>query len=171
MSGEKFLRARTANPNRPMQLPAAPMVVHPLSSEIFPPSSCIMGLAHPRENPMRLWSQVFVFTMLGATFALGPASAHAQNVRVRGTIEQVEGNNLVVKSRDGAELKLVLKETVRIGGVVRASLSDIKPDTNVAITSRPRADGTHEAVEVRVSAAGQPFNSFHDESKKKKKKT
>jgi hypothetical protein len=112
---------------------------------------------------MRLWSQVFVFTMLVATFALGPASGQAQNVRVRGTIEQVEGNNLVVKSRDGADLKLVLKENVRIGGVVRASLSDIKPDTNVAITSRPRADGTHEAVEVRVSAAGQPFNSFHDD--------
>jgi hypothetical protein len=110
---------------------------------------------------MRLWSQVFVFTMLVGTF--GSASGQAQNVRVRGTIEQVEGNNLVVKSRDGAELKLVLKENVRIGGVVKASLSDIKPDTNVAITSRPRADGTHEAVEVRVSAAGQPFNSFHDD--------
>jgi hypothetical protein len=112
---------------------------------------------------MTMRSQVLVFTILVATFALGSASGQAQNVRVRGTIEQVEGNNLIVKARDGAELKLVLKENVRIGGVVKASLSDIKPDTNVAITSRPRADGTHEAVEVRVSAAGQPFNSFHDD--------
>jgi hypothetical protein len=61
---------------------------------------------------MRLWSQVFVFTMLVATFALRSACGQAQNVRVRGTIEQVEGNNLVVKPRDGAELKLVLKENV-----------------------------------------------------------
>jgi hypothetical protein len=82
---------------------------------------------------------------------------------VRGTIEKVDGNTLTVKSRDGAELKLVLRDNVRIGGVVRASLGDIKPETNVAITSRPRADGTHEAVEVRVSQPGQPFNSFHDE--------
>src|SRR4051812_5545863 len=81
--------AATSNSNRVMAaLPAAPVRVHPLSSEILPPSSCIMRLAHPRENPMRLWSQVFVFTMLVATFALGPAPGHAQNVRVRGTIEQ-----------------------------------------------------------------------------------
>jgi hypothetical protein len=72
---------------------------------------------------MRLWSQVFVFTMLVATFAFGSASGQAQNVRVRGTIAQVEGNNLVVKARDGAELKLVLKENVRIGGVLNASLT------------------------------------------------
>jgi hypothetical protein len=101
--------------------------------------------------------------MLAATFALGSASAQAQNVRVRGTIEKVDGNTLVVKSRDGAELKLTLKNDVRIGGVVKASLADVKPDANVAITSRPRPDGTFEAVELRIAPAGQPFNSFHSD--------
>jgi hypothetical protein len=112
---------------------------------------------------MRISSLVFVLAMLVSTVVLNQGSAESQNVRVRGTIEKVEGNNLTVKSRDGADLKLVLKDNVRIGGVVRASLSEIKPETNVAITSRPRPDGTHEAVEVRVSLPGQPFNSFHDE--------
>jgi hypothetical protein len=84
-------------------------------------------------------------------------------VRVRGTIEKVDGNTLAVKSRDGAALKLVLKDNVRIGGVVKASLADVKPDTNVAITSRPRPDGTLEAVELRIAPAGQPFNSFHSD--------
>jgi len=102
-----------------------------------------------------------MLAMLASTFAMSSVSAQAQNVRVRGSIEKVEGNNLTVKSRDGAELKLVLKDDVRIGGVVRASLSDIKPETNVAITSRPGADGTQEAVELRIFPAGQPFNSFH----------
>jgi hypothetical protein len=110
---------------------------------------------------MRITSQVFVVAMLAATFALSSVSAHAQNVRVRGAIEKLDGNNLMVKSRDGAELKLVLKDNVRIGGVVKASLADVKPDTNVAITSRPRSDGTLEAVELRIAPAGQPFNSFH----------
>ncbi len=82
-------------------------------------------------------------------------------MRVRGTIEKLEGNNLMVKSRDGAELKLALKDNVRVGGVVKASLADVKPDTNVAITSKPRPDGTLEAVELRIFPAGQPFNSFH----------
>src|SRR5258708_11616671 len=110
---------------------------------------------------MRITSQVFVVAMLAATFALSSVSAQAQNVRVRGTIEKLDGNNLAVKSRDGAELKLVLKDNVRIGGVVKASLADVKADANVAITSRPRPDGTLEAVELRIAPARQPFNSFH----------
>ena len=55
----------------------------------------------------------------------------------------------------------MLKDNARIAGVVKASLADVKPDTNMAITSRPRADGTQEAVELRIFPAGQPFNSFH----------
>ena len=112
---------------------------------------------------MRITSQVFVVAMLAATFALSSVSAQAQNVRVRGTIEKLDGNVLMVKSRDGAELKLVLKDNVRIAGVVKASLAAVKPDSNVAITSRPRADGTLEAFELRIAPAGQPFNSFHSE--------
>jgi hypothetical protein len=110
---------------------------------------------------MRITSRVFVAAMAAATLALGTFCAQAQNVRVRGAIEKLDGNNLMVKSRDGAELKLVLKDNVRIGGVVKASLTDVKADTNVAITSRPRPDGTLEAVELRIAPAGQPFNSFH----------
>ena len=112
---------------------------------------------------MRITSPVFVAATLAVTFALSSVSAQAQNVRVRGTIEKLDGNILLVKSRDGADLKLALKDNVRVGGVVKASVSDIKPDTNVAITSRPRPDGTFEAVELRVAPAGQPFNSFHSE--------
>ena len=112
---------------------------------------------------MRITSQVSVVTALIATFALSSVSAQAQNVRVRGTIEKLDGNTLMVKSRDGAELKLVLKDNVRIAGVVKASLTDVKPDNNVAITSMPRADGTLEAFELRIAPAGQPFNSFHSD--------
>jgi hypothetical protein len=112
---------------------------------------------------MRITSQVLVAAMLAATFALSSVAAQAQNVRVRGAIEKLDGNNLMVKSRDGAELKLVLKDNARIAGVVKASLADVKPDSNVAITSKPRPDGTLEAVELRIAPAGQPFNSFHSD--------
>jgi len=112
---------------------------------------------------MRVTSQVFVGAMLAATLALGSVSAQAQNVRVRGTIEKLDGNALAVKSRDGADLKLVLKDNAAIRGVVKASLADVKGEVNVAITSRPRPDGTLEAVELRIAPAGQPFNSFHSE--------
>jgi hypothetical protein len=110
---------------------------------------------------MKITSHVFAAAVLAATLALSSGSAQAQNVRVRGTIEKLDGSILMVKSREGAELKLALKDNVRVGGVVKASLADVKPDTNVAITSRPRPDGTLEAVELRIFPAGQPFNSFH----------
>jgi hypothetical protein len=112
---------------------------------------------------MRITSQLFAATILAATVALGSACAQAQNVRVRGAIEKLDGNTLTVKSRDGAELKLTLKDNVRIAGVVKAALTDVKPDNNVAITSKPRPDGTLEAVELRIAPAGQPFNSFHSD--------
>lgn len=92
---------------------------------------------------------------------LAVTSAQAQNVRVRGAIESLNGNTLMVKSRDGASLKLVLKDNATVRGVVKATLADVKASTNVAITSRPRADGTLTAVELRIFPAGLPFNSFH----------
>ena len=109
---------------------------------------------------MRKMTSTLLGAAVVAAFALTSVSAQAQNVRVRGTIEKLDGDMLSVKSRDGAELKLKLKGDVRIGGVVKASLTDVKADTNVAITSRPRADGTLEAVELRIFPPG-PFNSFH----------
>src|SRR5258708_9322062 len=112
---------------------------------------------------MRITSQVFVVATLAATFALSSVSAKAQTVRVSGTSERLDGSPLAVKSRDGAELKLVLKDTAAMRGVVKASLADVKADANVAITSRPRPDGTLEAVELRIAPAGTPFNSFHSD--------
>jgi hypothetical protein len=112
---------------------------------------------------MKLTSQVFAAAIAATTLALGSVSAQAQNVRVRGAIEKLDGNTLMVKSRDGADLKLTLKDNVRIAGVVKAKLTDVKADANVAITSKPRPDGTLEAVELRIAPAGQPFNSFHSE--------
>ena len=110
---------------------------------------------------MRMASRILTATAVVAAFAATTVAAQAQNTRVRGTIESVDGNTVMVKSRDGASLKLVLKDNAAVRGVVKASLADVKAATNVAITSRPRADGTLEAVELRIFPAGLPFNSFH----------
>jgi hypothetical protein len=109
---------------------------------------------------MKMTSRILTAAAVVAAFAVSSVAAQAQNVRVRGTIEKLDGNVLMVKSRDGAELKLTLKDNAAVRGVVKASLADVKAATNVAITSRPRADGTLEAVELRIFPPG-PFNSFH----------
>ena len=108
----------------------------------------------------RITSGILGAVAVVAAFAVTSVSAQAQNVRVRGTIEKVDGNTVMVKSRDGGELKLTLKDNANIRGVVKASLADVKAATNVAITSRPRPDGTLQAVELRIFPPG-PFNSFH----------
>jgi hypothetical protein len=109
---------------------------------------------------MRMATGILTAVAVTTAFAVTSVAAQAQNVRVRGAIESVDGNTVMVKSRDGASLKLVLKDNANVRGVVKASLADVKASTNVAITSRPRADGTLEAVELRIFPPG-PFNSFH----------
>ena len=112
------------------------------------------------EDDMRMATRILNSAAVVTAFAATTVVAQAQNVRVRGAIESVDGNTVMVKSRDGASLKLVLKDNAAVRGVVKASLADVKAATNVAITSRPRADGTLEAVELRIFPPG-PFNSFH----------
>src|SRR5260370_3430097 len=79
------------------------------------------------------------------------ATALAQDtVRVRGTIERIDGSTYVVKARDGAELKVTLADSPQIGGVAKASLSDIKQGSFVGITGMPRPDGSQTALEVHI---------------------
>jgi Domain of unknown function (DUF5666) len=71
-------------------------------------------------------------------------------VRIRGTIERVDGATYVVKARDGAELKLTLADNAQIAGIIKASLSDIKQNSFVGVTAMPQPDGGLSAVEVHI---------------------
>jgi hypothetical protein len=88
---------------------------------------------------------------VAAFAALLAAAAWAQNpVRVRGTIEHVDGNTMTVKSRDGAELKVALADKALIVAIVKASLADIKQGSFVGVTGMPQADGSQRAIEVHI---------------------
>src|SRR5262249_28748678 len=81
----------------------------------------------------------------------GIETALAQDtVRVRGTIERIDGSTYVVKARDGAELRVTLAPNSQIAGVVKASLSDIKQGSFVGVTAMPRADGSQHALELHL---------------------
>ena len=47
-------------------------------------------------------------------------------------------------------MKIVLADNALIVGIVKASLSDIKPGSFVGVTGMPRADGSQKAVEVHI---------------------
>ena len=98
----------------------------------------------------------FKYGIIGATglaLLLSIASVPAQQsppVRVRGEIEKVDGNTLTVKSREGATVKVMLKDNAAVTGVEKAMLSDIKQNSFVGITAMPQADGTQKAIEVHI---------------------
>jgi hypothetical protein len=98
--------------------------------------------------PVHRWLWAIGLAMLVAA-PLGSAQ-EAPSVRVRGTIERADGQNLVVKSRNGDELKVTLADNARIVGIVKASLADIKPGSFVGITGMPQPDGTQRALEVHI---------------------
>jgi len=46
-------------------------------------------------------------------------------------------------------------DTVRVMGFVKASLSDIKPNSYIGVTSEPQPDGTQRAVAIHIFTEGQ----------------
>jgi len=97
---------------------------------------------------------VKTLTMIGATCAvlLASAAVFAQDkpMRVRGTVEQIDGAMMTVKSREGDTLKVKLADEVKVVALVKASLADIKPNSFVGSTAMPQPDGTWKAVEVHI---------------------
>src|SRR5262245_19777046 len=91
--------------------------------------------------------------MIGRAATRAGSLAWAQDVplvRVRGTIERVDGPVYVVKARDGTEVRLTLADKPSIAALVKASLSDIKQGSFVGVTSMPQADGSMSALAVDI---------------------
>jgi hypothetical protein len=116
-----------------------------------------MSLADQWEELMKANDKMTVVALAGvalgalAMMVAGIATALAQDtVRVRGTIERIDGSIYVIKARDGAELKVTLADNPQIAGVVKASLSDIKRGSFVGVTAMPQADGSQSALEVHI---------------------
>jgi hypothetical protein len=70
--------------------------------------------------------------------------------RVRGTIEAVDGDVLAVKSRSGEDFKLHMAGDMRLVGITKISLDDIKVGSFIGTTTVPGPDGGANAVEVHV---------------------
>jgi hypothetical protein len=80
----------------------------------------------------------------------GHAALAQDTVRVRGTIETIDGSTYLIKARDGADLKVALADKAQIAAVVKASLTDIKQGLFVGVTAMPQADGSLSALEVHI---------------------
>jgi hypothetical protein len=70
--------------------------------------------------------------------------------RIRGTLETVDGDVLNVKSRSGEEVKLHMTGDIKIFGITKISLADVKVGSFIGTTTVPGPDGAPKAVEVHV---------------------
>jgi hypothetical protein len=98
--------------------------------------------------------------MLGASafavlFAASYALAQAPDmVRVRATVESVDGSTITAKARDGAEMKIKLADNAPVNEVVKVPLSDIKANSFIAITAMPQPDGSQKATAIIIFPEG-----------------
>jgi hypothetical protein len=72
------------------------------------------------------------------------------SVRIRGTIEGVDGSMLTVKSREGTELKVRMTDNVSIVGIAKIAMSEIKPGSYIGVSAMPEPDGTQKALAIHI---------------------
>jgi hypothetical protein len=99
----------------------------------------------------KLTRRTLSMSVFGALFAASLAAAQSpQTVRVRGTIEKVDGQILTVKSRDGNTLTIKLADNPRVTAMVKAALADIKVGDFIGVTAMPQPDGSQKAIGLHI---------------------
>jgi len=101
-------------------------------------------------NRKAKWRLVAVAALALAVAIIAIASAQEQTVRVRGTIDSIDGQTMSVTARDGMKLAIKIADNATVAGVVKASMSDIKPGSYVGIAGMPQEDGSQRALEVLI---------------------
>jgi hypothetical protein len=89
-------------------------------------------------------------TMVVASVLTAAAQQPPTPTRVRGTIEQVDADVLTVRSRSGEHVKLHMTSDIKVVGIIRISLADIKLGSFIGATTVPGPDGRQDAIEVHV---------------------
>src|SRR5437660_7696449 len=83
------------------------------------------------------------------------AQQQPQTTRIRAMIEKVDGGVLMVKARNGDQLKVTMADNARYAAMIKATLEDLKPDTYIGVTSMPQPDGTLKAVAIHIFQPNQ----------------
>jgi hypothetical protein len=108
----------------------------------------------------RMLGATAVGVLVAGSVALAQAQAPAPApqtppVRIRGTIEKVDGSMLTIKARDGATMQVKLADNARVTAMVKASLADITPGTFIGVTAMPQPDGSQKAIGLHIFMEAQ----------------
>src|ERR1700726_1574245 len=100
--------------------------------------------------PRALASLAIVSVLGSAAWAQQPPP-----VRIRGTIESVDGAMLMIKSREGTDMKVRMTDNVAVGGIAKSALSEIKQGSYIGVSAMPEPDGTQKALAVHIFPEAQ----------------
>src|SRR5438445_7311870 len=89
--------------------------------------------------------------LLAALSAVAAAQAPANPpVRIRGTVESLDGQILTVKARNGESMKVKLADNFVVMGITKASVDDIASGKFIGTTTVGQREGSLVAEEVHI---------------------
>jgi hypothetical protein len=91
-----------------------------------------------------------LFIAFLAVPALAQTPSEATRMRVAGTVDKLDGNNLTVNMTDGPAVTVVLADNAVVFGVEKRTLADIKPGDYLASAGAKGTDGKIHAIDVRI---------------------
>jgi hypothetical protein len=96
---------------------------------------------------IRAITALLIAAISAAAIAQAPANPP---VRIRGTVEKLDGQNLTVKARNGETMNIKLAENYVVIGVAKASVADIASGKFIGTTTVGERDGALVALEVHI---------------------
>jgi hypothetical protein len=99
-----------------------------------------------------------IFGATALALIIATSSVWAQQalpLRVRGTIEKVDGDTLTVKTRAGETTTVKLAADARVAAMTKATLADIKIGAFIGVTAMPQPDGSQKAIGIHIFMASQ----------------
>ena len=112
----------------------------------------------------RLTRRACLAVALLGTWRPGPGLAQAElQLRLRGRIARLDGEVLVVATRDGGEASVQLPEAVSVTALRRVPLAELTPGTPLGVVAEPVEGGLRAvAVTVLPPTATRQFQSPWD---------
>jgi len=96
---------------------------------------------------LRAITALLITAISAVGFAQTPANSP---VRIRGTVEKLDGQNLAVKTRNGETMTVKLADNFVVLGIARASLADVVSGKFIGTTTLGERDGALIALEVHI---------------------
>jgi hypothetical protein len=104
--------------------------------------------------------KTFRIALLFGTLVLASATAFSQApARVRGTIVSVDGNVLMVKSREGNNVRIDLDEKTTFAYMKALNIADVRPGTPLGSAAVKGPDGKLIARELHLFNPDRPIPS------------